>query len=388
MKKETSRLSLTVNKTVRYVVLILFTVLCLFPFYLLFINATRAHVDIQRGFSMLPGKHFVINSLNVLNNETILILRGMVNSVIVSSLTVVFSIYFSVMTAYAIHAYDFRMKKAKKKIMNLGTLKEKIGRNKGIKKKTKMVTDKKKIRIWTFSKKLLALCLLPMVVVCTLISILSTSTIRDTIDEEVLSSLQIVAASVNEIYTNLYEGDYSVDFVGKVRKGTTEINGNFKLVDALKEKTGFEVSMLFGNTRLITTVPKENGARATGIPTDKEIYKRIEAGETIFLKNYTLLGRDCYVYYDPLINSDGSIIGAIEVVKDSASINTMIQEQINRIAVFSAVFVIIVGLAVSILARGMVARMNRIGKFLQQLIEGRLDYVPDYKILRINNTLC
>lgn len=112
MKKETSRLSLTLNKTSRYVVLILFTVLCLFPFYLLFINATRAHVDIQRGFSMLPGKHFVINSLNVLNNETILILRGMVNSLIVSSLTVVFSIYFSVMTAYAIHAYDFRLKKA------------------------------------------------------------------------------------------------------------------------------------------------------------------------------------------------------------------------------------------------------------------------------------
>ena len=112
MKKETSRLSLTLNKSVRYVVLILFTVLCLFPFYLHFINATRAHVDIQRGFSMLPGKHFVINSLNVLNNETILILRGMVNSLIVSSLTVVFSIYFSVMTAYAIHAYDFRLKKA------------------------------------------------------------------------------------------------------------------------------------------------------------------------------------------------------------------------------------------------------------------------------------
>ena len=112
MKKETSRLSITLNKTVRYVVLIFFTVLCLFPFYLLFINATRAHVDIQRGFSVLPGKHFVINSLNVLNNETILILRGMINSVIVSSLTLVLSIYFSVMTAYAIHAYDFRLKKA------------------------------------------------------------------------------------------------------------------------------------------------------------------------------------------------------------------------------------------------------------------------------------
>ena len=227
----------------------------------------------------------------------------------------------------------------------------------------------------------------PMVLVCMLISTLSTTTIRKTIDEEVLNSLQIVAASVNEIYTNLYEGDYTVDFVGKVRKGTTEINGNFQLVDALKEKTGFEVSMLFGNTRLITTVPKENGARATGIPTDKEIYKRIETGETIFLKNYILLGRECYVYYDPLINSDGSIIGAIEVVKDSASINEMIQTQVNRILVFSLVFTIIVGFGVSILARGMVLRMERIGRFLQRLIDGKLDHTPHANNLKINDEL-
>ena len=86
MKKETSRLSITLNKTVRYVVLIFFTVLCLFPFYLLFINATRAHVDIQRGFSILPGKSLLMNVSNVLNNETILIVRGMLNSAFVSTL--------------------------------------------------------------------------------------------------------------------------------------------------------------------------------------------------------------------------------------------------------------------------------------------------------------
>jgi len=100
------------RKGYRYVVLILFTILCLLPFYMLLINATRAHVDIQRGFSILPGKHFIENASNVLNNVTILIVKGMINSFIVSSLTVLLSVYFSVMTAYAIHAYDFKLKKA------------------------------------------------------------------------------------------------------------------------------------------------------------------------------------------------------------------------------------------------------------------------------------
>ncbi len=132
-----------------------------------------------------------------------------------------------------------------------------------------------KKRVWTFSRKLLALCLLPMVVVCALVATISTVTLRKAIEEEIYSSLQIVAAAVSETYTNLYEGDYSVDFVGKVRKGDTEINGRYELIDAIKEKTGYDVSMLFGNTRLITSLKKENGARANGIPTDKAVYARI-----------------------------------------------------------------------------------------------------------------
>lgn len=271
----------------------------------------------------------------------------------------------------------------KEKRFNLPQMK-KINATKSMK---TMKANKKRIRIWTFSNKLLTMCLLPMVLVCILISSLSTSTIRSAIDEEVLNSLEIVATSVNEIYTNLYEGDYSVDFVGKVRKGTTDITGNYQLVDALKESTGFEVSMLFGNIRLITTVPKENGARANGIPMDKNLYKQIEAGETLFLKNYVLLGRECYVYYEPLVNSDGSVIGAIEVVKDSASINETINAQVSRIVIFSIVFVIIVGFAVSILARIMVSRMGRIGRFLERLISGKLDHVPDNKTLKVNDEL-
>lgn len=99
------------KKSYRYLVLLILTVVCLFPFYLLLINATRPHVDIQRGFSILPGKFLINNIKNVLNNETILILRGMINSAIVAGCSVVLSVYFSVMTAYAIHVYDFRLKK-------------------------------------------------------------------------------------------------------------------------------------------------------------------------------------------------------------------------------------------------------------------------------------
>lgn len=100
------------KRIVCYIVLIAFALMCIFPFYLLLINSTRAHVDIQRSFSMLPGSSLVKNITSVLNNETILIVKGMINSLIVSTFTVVLSVYFSTMTAYAIHTYDFKMKNA------------------------------------------------------------------------------------------------------------------------------------------------------------------------------------------------------------------------------------------------------------------------------------
>lgn len=110
-KQKSSSASLNIRRTLCYIVLGMLTIICLFSFYMLLINSTRAHVDIQRAFSLIPGKSFLKNVKNVLNNTTILIMRGMVNSIIVASLSAVLSVYFSAMTAYAIHAYDFKFKK-------------------------------------------------------------------------------------------------------------------------------------------------------------------------------------------------------------------------------------------------------------------------------------
>lgn len=102
---------LHVRRMLCYLVLIALTVICLFSFYMLLINSTRAHADIQKGFSLLPGKSLLKNITNVWNNDTILIVRGLFNSIIVASLTALLSVYFSAMTAYAIHVYDFKLKK-------------------------------------------------------------------------------------------------------------------------------------------------------------------------------------------------------------------------------------------------------------------------------------
>lgn len=75
------------------------------------INTTRSHPDIQKGFSLIPGKSFLVNMKNLLTDKQLPVLSGMANSLLVASGTAILSVYFSALTAYAIHAYNFRFKK-------------------------------------------------------------------------------------------------------------------------------------------------------------------------------------------------------------------------------------------------------------------------------------
>ena len=59
-----------------YVVLILLSFLCLFFFYILIVNATRSHADLQKGFSAIPGTYFLENLKNVANDGSFPMFKG------------------------------------------------------------------------------------------------------------------------------------------------------------------------------------------------------------------------------------------------------------------------------------------------------------------------
>ena len=54
-KNQSEKAILTARRAWCYLVLVLISFLCLFFFYVLVINSTRTHFEIQKGFSLLPG---------------------------------------------------------------------------------------------------------------------------------------------------------------------------------------------------------------------------------------------------------------------------------------------------------------------------------------------
>jgi multiple sugar transport system permease protein len=112
------------TKVVNTIILIVFigmAILCLLPFFIMFMSATKSRVelllsnlswweDLENNFlaSLLPSNNFTGNWNVLLNDVNLNIMRSFLNSLIIAVSASVFSVYFSSLTAYAFSAYRFR----------------------------------------------------------------------------------------------------------------------------------------------------------------------------------------------------------------------------------------------------------------------------------------
>ena len=111
MREEKTKNTVHARRAIAYIVLIIISFLCLFWFYVLFINATRSNGELGKGFTVVPSTHLIENLKNLFTG-TLPVIRGMLNSLLVAALSAGLCTYFSTMTAYSIHAYDYAGRKA------------------------------------------------------------------------------------------------------------------------------------------------------------------------------------------------------------------------------------------------------------------------------------
>lgn len=96
-------------------VLILLTLVCLVPIYILIVNSTRSSVDIaSNGVSFVPSDMFFKN-LKTLTTDNLYTkvyspLIGLKNSLLIAGISTFIIVFFSAMTAYGLSVYDFKLR--------------------------------------------------------------------------------------------------------------------------------------------------------------------------------------------------------------------------------------------------------------------------------------
>jgi multiple sugar transport system permease protein len=99
-----------ITKTILYAALLFLSVICLFPFLLMIVNATRSGREIMTFFTFIPSTSLAENWEIVTGYFNLFL--GFWNSLKVAIPATILTAYFSALTAYALAIYRFRGRNA------------------------------------------------------------------------------------------------------------------------------------------------------------------------------------------------------------------------------------------------------------------------------------
>lgn len=111
--KDNYRAKIVFKSTVLFIWFVILTIICLLPIYILLVNATREHKLIANGISFIPSTNLLNNYKIVTSSDYRLNYRalfGYRNSLIITCCSCFLTVFFSALTAYGIHVYDFKLK--------------------------------------------------------------------------------------------------------------------------------------------------------------------------------------------------------------------------------------------------------------------------------------
>lgn len=230
---------------------------------------------------------------------------------------------------------------------------------------------KKSIKI---TSKILLMLLIPVVFIC-LNGIYMGSKNQENIAYQIIEEqLSAVVHNVDMIYGQFIEGDYSYED-GVLKKGSTVLSEDYEIVDKIKEESDVEITIFWGNERVLTTVVDENNKRALGTTIDADFAKDILAGkiESSFTEDIQIAGEDYCGYYIPLKQENGDVVGLLFAGRSKTDVKEEVSAGKISMARGMIIILIVTVVVVVILIRRIIKALKYSIKRLDDVASGKLD---------------
>lgn len=234
--------------------------------------------------------------------------------------------------------------------------------------------NRKKNKMGKMQWAILLRTMVPMLIMGLIIAGSAIKFNEAAIKKEVTNSLEMSAISIKKAYDQIYPGDYDLrgTKILALYKGDTDITDDYRYIDDIKKSTGVDVSIIHGNTRILTTLTDDNGVRQISTGVNSGIVSAIKTSSDYYSDEFLIGSEKYYAYYSPLVNEDGSVIGLIGVAKQYSEIVSSSRQAVIPVCAITLVCMIIAGIICTRYTSELVDSIRKIEKFLQNMIKGEL----------------
>ncbi|MCR4755096.1 MAG: diguanylate cyclase [Lachnospiraceae bacterium] len=209
----------------------------------------------------------------------------------------------------------------------------------------------------------------------------------NTVSKEVHQGLMNIAVATEYTYEDIFNQTISFDDNGdgtyKVNTGNVAEAFDAAFINKIKDGTGIDVTVLYYDIRLLTTLTDERGDLLTGTVVSKKIVDDVTyANDAVFYDKLMVYGENYYACYMPVFNKEGSFAGMIFAGKPTASVKKEVLMSVLPIIIVSAVMMLLGALIGANEAKKLAAVIDKEKNFLGQIANGNLRANFDAEILK------
>lgn len=222
---------------------------------------------------------------------------------------------------------------------------------------------------------------IPLLVMAIVLTSYSAITLKKGMQQEAMDALQYLASGVRAAYNELVEGDFYLAEDGSLMKGDMNLSERTDILDAFVADEDAELTLFYGDVRKSTTlVDQTTGERIVGTTASAEVAKAVLGGKDYVSYDLTINGEHYYAYYEPLYNSDGSVVGMIFIGMPASEINAFINKSVMGIAGSALVVTILAFVIVLVFGLRLGKAMRKTEATIEEVASGNLTVVIDKKL--------
>lgn len=240
-------------------------------------------------------------------------------------------------------------------------------------------TDEKRLKV-NLLFKILVTVFIPLIILVAFCIASINKVGSDMSNKLTQGELENLTYTIQSQLNSLNDGELTYD--GTVlSKGDYSLTENTQLLDDFKANTGVDVTLIWGNKRVATTITDGSGNRVVNTTISDTAYDSIKTNHTYFDNNVDVQGEAFYGYYE-LINDQGDGNEFIIFTgKDSASVHSIYMKvlRFNIILMLGIAFLIVV--LISIVVGKIAKSIDKSVECLDRVAEGELNIQIDEKLL-------
>ncbi|MDE6184949.1 MAG: cache domain-containing protein [Lachnospiraceae bacterium] len=232
--------------------------------------------------------------------------------------------------------------------------------------------------------RLLIMALLPVIALGIFAYIAVSVQLRNGIEKEAFEGMQTAAWVVRELFDSSSEGEYYMDVEGQFWKGDgLNISTATDVVDTIKAETGYDVTVFYGEERVLTTLVDAGGNRQVGGTAPAEVSSQVfDQGQEYGNNNTEIFGKRYISYYIPLYQENTKTpVGMVFLGKEYTQIQASIRNSLITMLLIILVVLVIVSITSVLGATSIAAAIKGAIAYVDQMRQGKLGIEASPKMI-------